>query len=131
MAQSLADIEAVNERLVRDFFAAASSVDFDKPDPTYLHDYLSDGFIYQYGDLRIEGLETYIAQQTPQLALVASASAEITRLAVIGDTVLHERFDVAILKSGQQHRWQVSSVILISDGKIAEWRDYPLPGAAP
>jgi limonene-1,2-epoxide hydrolase len=130
MAQSLADIEAANEQLVRAFFATAATVDFDNPDPAYLRTYLAEDFAYRYEDVRIEGLDTYIAQQLPQMSSVESYDVDLRRIAVIGNTVLNERVDVATLKDGQQHRWTVSSVILVSDGKIAEWRDYPLPGAA-
>jgi limonene-1,2-epoxide hydrolase len=48
---------------------------------------------------------------------------------VVGDIVLNERVDVAVMKDGQERRWHVSGVMRIAGGKIAEWRDYPLPGA--
>lgn len=127
---SLTEVEAANERLVRDFFAISADVDYDNPDPTYLYDYLTEDFAYQYEDLRIEGLETFIAQQAPNMSSVASAESDVRRIFAIGNIVLNERLDVARLKDGQERRWTVSGVMRIADGKIAEWRDYPLPETA-
>lgn len=130
-AQSLGEIEAANEQVVRAFFASAGTVDFDNPDPAYLYDYLTEDFSYQYEALRIEGLETFIAQQQPNMALVRSAVSDLRRIVVMGNTVLNERVDLATTKDGQERRWHVSSVMRLEGGKIAEWRDYPMPDVAP
>lgn len=131
LPRTLGEIEAANEQLVRRFLALSADIDYDNPDPAYLWEYLTEDFVYQYGDLRIEGLETFIAQQAPTMSSVASAVSDVRRVAVMGNVVLNERVDVATLKDGSERRWTVSSVMRIADGKIAEWRDYPMPDAAP
>lgn len=131
VGKTLEEIEAANEQLVRNFFASAAGVDLDNPDPAFLYEHLTEDFAYQYEALRIEGLETFIAGQGPAMASVASYSIDVRRVFVIGNTVLNERVDIGTLKDGSERRFDVSSVMRIVDGKIAEWRDYPLPGAAP
>lgn len=124
-AQSLADIEAANERLVRDFFAEAST------DLDYIRDFLAEDAVFQYEDTRVEGRDAFIARAEPKMAAVSSYRIEPVRFAVVGNTVLNERIDVATLQNGQEIRLTVASVFLIADGKIAEWREYPSPAPAP
>jgi limonene-1,2-epoxide hydrolase len=122
---SLADREAANEQLVRNFFSEAST------DLDHIRDFLAEDVTFRYEDILLEGLDAYIAQAAPKMAAVSSYAIEPLRFAVIGDTVMNERVDIATLADGREIRLNVASVFLIADGKIAEWREYPLPDATP
>lgn len=120
-AQTRAELEAANERLVRDFLGQAST------GLDYLRRFLAEDATFQYEDTRIAGREALINQTSRKMASVDHYEMEPVRLAVVGDTVLNERIDKATLKDGQTVRLTVTSVFLIRNGKIAEWREYPQP----
>jgi limonene-1,2-epoxide hydrolase len=102
-------------------------VDSGNPDAGDLRAFLAGDIAYQYEDLRIEGLDASIARAAPKLSAVSGYDVDLGRLAVIENTVLNERVDIATLPDGQQIRLSVASVLRIADGKIAEWREHSLP----
>lgn len=120
-APSRAELEAANERLVRAFLAKAS------PRLDHLREFLADDVTFQYEANRIQGRDALIARTAQQMAMVDRYGMEPVRIAVVGNTVLNDRVDVATLKDGSPVRLKVTSVFLIRDGKIAEWREYPQP----
>lgn len=123
-AQPVAALEAANEQLVRAFLGEASA------DLGHLR-FLADDVTFQYEDTRIEGRQPLVDQYARKMSAASSYDVEILRLSVVGNTVLNERLDIATMKDGQQVRLNVTSVFLIEDGRIAEWREYPAPVAGP
>jgi limonene-1,2-epoxide hydrolase len=124
-ARTLAEIESANEALVRAFIAATSV------DLRHYRGYLAENVTFQYEATRIEGRDALIAQATRKMSSLKAYKAEVLRLSVVGDTVLNERADMAMLNDGQQIRLIVTSVFVIAGGKIVEWREYPRPATTP
>jgi limonene-1,2-epoxide hydrolase len=122
-AETRTEHEAANAALVRAFLNEAST----RLD--HLRRFLAEDAVFQYEAARIAGRDALIAQTAQKMQAVASYGVDVGRIAVVGDTVLNERFDNATMKDGQKVRLQVTSVFLIRDGKIAEWREYPQPAA--
>jgi limonene-1,2-epoxide hydrolase len=124
-AQTLAEVEAANEALVRAFIVATSV------DLRHYRDYLAHNVTFQYEGTRIEGRDALIAQAARKMSPLKAYKAEVLRLSVVGDTVLNERADMATLNDGQQIRLIVTSVFLVAGGRIVEWREYPRPAPTP
>ena len=125
-APELSEVEKKNEKMVNDFCAAWSTLDVNK-----IADFLSDKVIYQMIDNvpLIKGKEAFTKVVGAYLSKVDKAQWDISRSYVIGDLVLNQRVDNFDFKGDRADaHFKVIGFFLIRDGKIAEWKDYRLPG---
>lgn len=123
----LARVEAGNEALVRSFCAAWSAMD---PDGIVAH--LADDCVYQVyeGGPVKRGKEEIHATLVAFMKRWQKIEFRIFRLAALGHFVLHERQEIYTGRDGHPDwEFNVTGLLLVSDGKIRRWRDDGLPGA--
>ncbi|MDZ4777695.1 MAG: limonene-1,2-epoxide hydrolase family protein [Alphaproteobacteria bacterium] len=110
-----------NSKVVADFIAAWEALDLDRimaafqPDAVY-HNIPMPKLVGH------DAIRTFIAGF---LADATSARFETLHTAENANgTVLNERIDTFVQKSGKTLRFEVMGVFEFKDGKISSWRDY-------
>lgn len=118
--------EKANEKIVNDFCATWESMDVDK-----LAGFLADEVVFRMIDTApfVEGKEALREGIVGFLATRNSARFEVLRSHAVGNVVVNERVDHFGREEGND-AFHVTGVFLVKNGKIAEWRDYMVPGPA-
>ncbi|WKZ11139.1 MAG: limonene-1,2-epoxide hydrolase family protein [Gammaproteobacteria bacterium] len=124
---TLERVERDNEALARSFCAAWSAMDPERivahlaPDCVYQ--------IYRNGPVK-RGAPEIHATLAAFMQRWQRVEFEIFRLSALGDFVLHERSERYTGRDGHPDwEFNVTSLLLIENGRIRRWRDDALPGA--
>lgn len=108
-----------NEKLVREFIAAWSSLD-----PAGLADYFTaDGTYHNIPSQPVSGRDNIRNFIAGFIRPWQATEWEIVSLVAQGDLVMVERIDKTVV-AGQPVNLPCVGVFLIEDGKISVWRDY-------
>jgi limonene-1,2-epoxide hydrolase len=124
----LKELETANETLVNNFCRDWSLRDVDALAP-----YLADDLLYQItpGQPLITSLEQFKQQMGPFLKKLESVEWQILRSHAIGQLVMNERIDHFNAPEGGKSpsmHFYIAGHFLVENGKIQEWKDWPLPG---
>jgi len=121
--KSLAAIEQSNEKVARDFIASFETVNVDKIIVNLAQDLKHKSLM---GNL--EGKDNFAKSWAMMLSGVKSINSDILRLSVMGNVVLMERKDV-VVTTDRTIKFQLISQLVIENGKIIEFNEFPLPTA--
>jgi limonene-1,2-epoxide hydrolase len=115
-----------NEKLVSDFCRDWSLRDVDALLP-----YLAEDLLYQIapGQPLITSRDQFAKQMGPFLKKLDSVRWDILRSCSVAPLVLNERIDYFNAPPGGfSMEFHIAGHLLIADGVIKEWKDWPVPG---
>lgn len=122
-------LETANLGLVTRFCLEWAARDVEKLVP-----YLADSLVYQMFEGRpdIVGVDAFRREIGPFLTDLARVEWEILGSFAIGQIVINERIDHFIARPGKRSmHFPIAGLFVVTNGRIALWRDYRLPDGKP
>lgn len=125
-AEDLGEIGTETHRTITHFFESWSTLDVNR-----IAEFVSDDIVYQFidGMPTINGKTAFIRFVTEYLRKQQKVEWIFRDFQVIGNLAINQRVYRYESESGTPDaNFKVVGLFILKDGRIAEWRDYRLPG---